>query len=325
MGWLNGLFAGRHNEATPDPNEPAITMRMDGATFSMPGDPEWYGLCCTSPNGRWLVSWAEGAIISQDKGPHLEEDGAYLLYDTQTKQVMAQGRLGRPNNGQVADNGMFLLEDWKRGDDLIGAVCVFNLRGKKLFSRTFAANVLTSALSPKGRYAVCHTCVSPSQEGSSLFLFDLVSGKQMFMVPARAGQASGYVIDEQRVEIIAHIDGLGDFRYGSFGEFEEEGALEEAQLRKGDYPMVMLAVKSILKRSDVPIGRMKEALLAIQRVCHDGVDPLGSRKASALKAEGGLREMLGDTAQALVLYRQAMALDPKMGLNVKIAALDTEG
>jgi hypothetical protein len=221
----------------------------------------------------------------------------------------------------VADNGAFVLEDWHFSSDLIGTLCAFDARGQSLLRRTFSANLLTNAISHNGSFVVCHTAASPSEDGSSLFLFELATGKQMFAVPPSAGWAMDYTIDEQRVEVIAHIKKLGDFRYGSSGEFLESAALEDACLKKGDYSTVILTAEAIVKRGDATLSRLKEVLFAIQRARREGANDDRGWKAAALKVEGLVREASGESDQALVLYQQALDINPKIGLKRKVVAL----
>jgi tetratricopeptide (TPR) repeat protein len=130
-----------------------------------------------------------------------------------------------------------------------------------------------------------------------------------------------YTIDEQRVEVIAHIKKLGDFRYGSSGEFLESAALEDACLKKGDYSTVILTAEAIVKRGDATLSRLKEVLFAIQRARREGANDDRGWKAAALKVEGLVREASGESDQALVLYQQALDINPKIGLKRKVVAL----
>jgi tetratricopeptide (TPR) repeat protein len=326
MGWLSDLFERRKGPAAAvlPPPLPAAATVFDDTLFTL-DKPSWFGLFTRSPNGRWLISWRDGDPSAYTGGARTRGKGAYLLYDTAAKEVLVQGRLERPNNGHVADNGVFVLEDWLFTNDLAGTLHAFDANGQSLLKRTFSANLMTNAVSKNGRYAVCQTANSPSEDGSSLFLFDLASTTQLFAAPPGAGWTMDYSIDESRVEVIAHIRELGSFRYAANGDFLDQNALEEASLAKGDYSTIIQTAAAILHRSDVLPGRLQEALLAVQRARRSGADGDPGWKATALKVQGLTHEALGETAEAMTLYQRALDVNPKIGLKRRLAALQKAG
>lgn len=80
-----------------------------------------------------MVSWVDASESGDSGGAREKGRGSYLLYNALTGQVVVRGRLERPNNGHVADNGTFVLEDWRFGDGPVGTLCVFDVQGKSLF------------------------------------------------------------------------------------------------------------------------------------------------------------------------------------------------
>lgn len=324
MRWLNRLL-GRVavDVADPVPTDvsPAAT-RMDGDTFSITGVPGWFGFYSRSPNNRWLISWVEADGSIQEAGLAIQKSGSYLLYDTLENRVAVRGGMERPNNGHVSNSGVFVLEDWRFDDGPIGTLCAYDFCGRPLLKRTFTANILTSAVSSSGRFAVCHTCMSPSSDGKTLFLFDLATGQQVFAVPPIAGQPDCYTIDEQCQEVTARMGSFGNFRYGPSGKFLDGDVLETASLRNGDYGTVLSAAKSILKRDSASLSRLGEAFIAVERVRQDEAGGHEGWEAAALKVGGVLLERLGNPRKALVLYQLALAANPKIGLKRKIAALE---
>src|SRR6266852_5901740 len=72
---------------------------------------DFVGLCARSPNKRFTLAWVDG-------GPDGARIGRYLLLDGKT--VVAEGKMARPNDGKVADNGTFVLNDWGSLEALSG-------------------------------------------------------------------------------------------------------------------------------------------------------------------------------------------------------------
>lgn len=320
MGWFQNLF-GRRDANLPSgaPPLPAASS-WEGRLFTL-DRPKWFGLFSVSPNGRWLISWRDSDPSSGTGGYRKQGKGGYLLYDISAKRVVLQGHLERPNNGHVANNGSFVLEDWHFGDELSGTLHGFDAQGHSLLKRKFAANLVNSAISPNGRYAVGQTANSSSEDAVKLFLFDLATGGQRFAVPPRAGWAMDYTVDEERVEVIAHLKTLGAFRYDARGDFLDEEALEEASLTKGDYSTVIRVAEGIAKREGVSPGRLRDVLAAVVRARHQGADGDRGWAASALKVQGFIHESLGQTTEAMTLYQQALDINPKIGLKRKLVAL----
>jgi hypothetical protein len=124
---------------------------------------DFIGMCSRSPNKRFTIAWVHG-------GPDQARTGRYLLLDG--KAIVAEGNMPRPNDGKVADNGVFLLNDWRSLETLSGKVWAFAPDGRALMSRSFAANLYDNALSPDGRHAVCQTANAPGDDGNLLTLFD---------------------------------------------------------------------------------------------------------------------------------------------------------
>src|SRR5882724_8459964 len=103
----------------------------------------------------------------------------------------------RPNDGKVADNGVFILNDWQFTDALSGVFSAFRTSGKMIISRRFNANLYNSGLSVDGSLAVCQACNSPGQSDSSLLvLFDLVQGREIGSWVPESGWGQFYEFPE---------------------------------------------------------------------------------------------------------------------------------
>jgi tetratricopeptide (TPR) repeat protein len=322
MGWFSALFGKRPlSPPLPPPSAIPAPAVVEDQFFSLE-KPQWFGPFSRSPNGRWLISWRDSDPSGSTGGARTRGKGAYLLYDVAGKRVVLQGRLERPNTGHVADNGTFVLEDWHFANELAGTLYAFDAQGHKLLARRLSANLLDNAVSANGRYAACQTASSSTDDSVRLFLFDLASGQQMFAVRPSAGAwTTDLAIDASRVEVVAHIKGLGAFRYDAHGTFLDQADLEHASLTRGDYSTVIRMGETLVQREGVSPAQLREVLTAVQRARREGADDDRGWAAAALKVQGLTYEALGDAANAMAMYEQALSINPKVGLKRKLAAL----
>lgn len=77
-------------------------VRVNGRDFT--------GHYSRSPNGRYIIAWRDANDAGTHGGARHAGHGRYLLIEGET--VIADGRAERPNDGKVADNGTFVINDW---------------------------------------------------------------------------------------------------------------------------------------------------------------------------------------------------------------------
>jgi DNA-directed RNA polymerase subunit RPC12/RpoP/tetratricopeptide (TPR) repeat protein len=127
-----------------------------------------------SPDGRYLLAWRES-------GP-----GAFLLLEERC--IICRGKLQRPHDGKVADNGNFVLNDWMLGEGLKGTFYAFDCNGEVLIRKRFQANLSSNGISDDGRFCACQTCTPDS----FLYLFDLTQKILLKKLKPVDDDAAGY-------------------------------------------------------------------------------------------------------------------------------------
>ena len=188
----------------------------------------FFGPFATSPNGKYTIAWMDGDISSGKAGSRDEGEGTYVLLDGD--KVVSKGRLQRPNDGQVADNGTFVINDWMFGNDLNGTFCAFDRKGRKLVEKLFTANLERSAVSPDGKFAVCQTLASDTEDNSLLSFFDLDTGGVVWQkIPETLGGAKSYEFDVEGRTLYLAYEGLGKFAYSFSGLFLDEERWRDSQ------------------------------------------------------------------------------------------------
>ncbi|MBJ2290576.1 tetratricopeptide repeat protein [Pseudomonas sp. MF5691] len=227
----------------------------------------------------------------------------------------------RPNNGHVCDTGVFCLEDWHFGSTLSGTFSVFDPSGSVILAKDLTANILTSGISKHGKYAFCATANSPTEDGNKVFLFDLVNRVAMYSVTPKAGWPDSYEVDEGTGELMAQFKDMGSFRYNVHGGFMDADQLGDANLNSSHYDRIILAAEKILGEVDLTDERIQEVLIAVQRARSLGADENLAWKPTALKVQGLAHEQLGQYPEAVLVYEEALALNPKIGVKRRLASV----
>ncbi|WLG42025.1 tetratricopeptide repeat protein [Pseudomonas rhodesiae] len=300
-------------QATPQIRRDKHFLRVDSLSF--------LGIYQLSKSKKWAIAWRD-ADPSVGRGGHRESGlGAYVLADVSSGTVACHGSMARPNNGQVCETGVFCLEDWHFGSTLSGTFSVFDPSGSVILAKELTANIFTSGISKHGKYAFCATGNSPTDHGNKLFLFDLVNRIEMYSVTPKAGWPDSYEVDEGTGELMALFKDMGSFRYNAHGEFMDADQLGDANLNSSHYDRIILAAEKILGEVNLTDECIQEVLIAVQRARSLGADENLAWKPTALKVQGLAHEQLGQYPEAVLVYEEALALNPKIGVKRRLASV----
>lgn len=316
MNLFRRIFGGKDAGAHP-PVLPASVERRssapldDGAPrlFEIPSR-RHFGECTRSKNGGFLLTWADNGA-----------QGRYFLLSG--NRILAEGRMARPNDGKVADNGTFILNQWGSGNSLRGTFRAFNYLGEPIIAKRIAANLFNNGLSLDGRYAAVQACNAPgSADNSILLVYDLIQNAEIGRFVPQSGWADDYRFHDDGTIELGYAK-LGYFRYALTGEFIDHRGWQEAQLTKGDYSMVLITIEHILKEHEgKPSAELAQKLIrAIDRVIPQVVPEHAKTLAMAKKLRGMCLEACGDGEQALLCFQEALAIDPKAGVKRNIERL----
>ena len=303
------LFGDKGPAATAGAKQPKRAVELDAfdGRFVQIASRDFFGQFSRSPNGRFQIVWREEPWINGRK----PGKGAWLLLDRE--QVCAEGRAERPNDGKVADNGTVILNDWLLATgELSGTFLALRADGSLILSRRFTANLFNNGLSPDGRYAVCQTCNSSTEDSSRLTIFDLGAGVELGSRIPESGWAQSYEfsVDGRTLRLKYH-DG-DSFAYSLRGNFIDRETWIQRSLAKGDLYLISQLLHSY---SNAPPSEFASRLLA-------GIENgLGSQRrddprarAWALKLRGLCLEAMSESREALTSYDEALSLDPKVGV-----------
>jgi outer membrane protein assembly factor BamB len=160
------------------------------------------GQCSQSENGIYILAWKD-AWIEEDESTGIKKfmNGEFLLLENQ--KLILKGALRRPNNGEVANNGTFIFNDWlgfsggENGKGLEGDFLAFNKKGKGIINHHYSANLKNNRLSNDGRYAICQTYHSKTSDANTVTCFDLVTGKLLWQKIPETRSADAFKINSE--------------------------------------------------------------------------------------------------------------------------------
>lgn len=313
MGPWSWLFGGKSGVAPQNAPSPVGDADDNGFLSNIVDIPshKFMGLSAKSPNNRFTIAWADG-------GPDQSRIGRYVLLDR--SHVVAEGKLARPNDGKVANNGVFILNDWGSIETLSGTFRAYRPDGKLILKRQFKANLYNNGLSQDGRLAVCQTANSSDENDSArLTIFDLDKGVEVACFAPPSGWASAYSFptDGQTVEL--HYRDRGQYAYRLNGEFIDRQKWIDDGLRAGDLYLIESLFADCGRKPREEMARhfleaVKAGLLAKRNA-----DP--RTQARLIRIAGECFDSQGAADLALTWYDKALALDPKIGVKRRASAL----
>lgn len=151
-------------------NENFLSLSLNGVDF--------YCQYSKSANNQFILAFDDGDPFTRISGHRKTGKGYYFLFKDHSLIVM--GQVESPNDGKVADNGYFIINDWLFTDETKSIGYAFNERGEQILRKRFKANLLMNALSSSGQFALFVTCNSSLGDNNIAILYDLASKKQVW-------------------------------------------------------------------------------------------------------------------------------------------------
>lgn len=267
---------------------------------------DFYGQWALSPSGRFRLVWRDGNDEGTRGGYRTSGPGQVLLLEDD--RLITRVRAERPNDCRVADNGSFIVNDWRFGDGLKGRFLAFRADGSRILAHDLGANLFNNGLAGDGRLAVCQTAHAPGDDGCRLLLFDLTSGTLLSAWHPEQGSARSYGFDPQGEWVELRYDDKSALRYGPDGiMLDREGWLQD-RISRGDVHIIEQVLKD---RGDQLTEAEAANLIAGLEVAIAGDH--WQFQARGARFKGEILERMGRNAEALAAYEEALLLDPQVG------------
>lgn len=270
---------------------------------------DFMGRSSLSPNGQYRLIWSDRNPEGTRGGHRYKGHGSWKLLSQD--QIIAEGRLERPNDGQVANNGNFIFNDWMFGDALNGRFHACSIDGTQLIAKEFAANLSSNGISADGRYAICQTANSPGSEDSCRYiLFDLEEAQEMARWEPETGWASGYEFDSANRRLFIICEGDEPVSYNFEGQMVDRDGWQKRKIADGDINIIRKVLEGVDSKPDSELGTAM--IDGLNRTIEQGE---GWHQARALRLLGEIHEASERPAEALKAYDEALAIDPQVGVS----------
>ncbi|MBX9865140.1 MAG: tetratricopeptide repeat protein [Hyphomicrobium sp.] len=294
--------------------KPRTGPYAEASFFHIP-DRDYFGWYATSPDGGFTLTWRDANDEGTHGGARASGMGRYFLLAGDA--IIAEGQIERPNDGKVASDGTFILNDWRFNSELGGAFCAFRADGSPIVSQRFTANLLNNGLSANGRLAVCQTCNSHTDDASVLAVFDLTQGREIVRWKPESGWAESYAFADDGQSIRLCYPGGASLAYSLDGRFLDRDLWIERSLGRGDLAVIQQLIDSEDKKPSAELARRLVAGIdvALKATSDDHIC------AWAYKLRGISLEAEKNWPEALRSYDLALGLDPKIGVKRRADAL----
>jgi len=311
MSWMKRLFADGGEGAALVAPVGTMRIKLPAHARRIVSVPEldFVGERIASPDGRYTLlwhdrRWTDGTV----------SDGRYVLIDGDA--VILEGRMERPQDGKVARDGTFILNDWRDSGSLSGTFRAFRSDGSVILARSYSANLLNNGLSPDGGLAVCQTANAPgSPDSSVLSVFDLAAGAEIATWTAESGWADAYEFPEGGKRIRMVRRDRPALAYALAGDFIDRRLWLRDEVGRG----TLYVMRKALAEGEASTGVSHDALRAgVARALQDEDQRF---VADAWRLLGEIEEAAGDPAAALAAYDRALKANPKIGVAKRAATL----
>jgi len=308
---------------------PEVTFNGRMARVSFPPSKQrgertrgFFGPFAKSPNGRFLLVWQDADPTGSVGGYRDSGEGEFLLFDEE--RLVVEGRMERPNDGRVANDGTFILSDWRFGSGLRSTFFAFDRTGKTLLGRKFGANAAKSDLSSDGRFAVYMTAGGDHPDANKLTLFDLENGEDLWSKWPESGVPDAIEFKPSEALILFVYKNKGRYAYSmTNGDFLDRDRWETERVDwAGAFELSRIGRERLDRAGDaLDLQGGAEIAFILKKAIATGIEEYPSEHAKVLRALGELWERLGDDAEALRFYEQADATYDKSGVKRRIASL----
>jgi hypothetical protein len=320
-----GASPGPKVTAAPQPVVPRRkrNVSVEGGWLTM-SDPFFFGQAYLSPSKRWVVSCNDSD--GSGRGGHRESgNGRVLLLDRPADLVVHElTSYARPMDAAVSDTGSYVINDHGFGSALHGELAAIGKDGRERYRRVYQANVYNIGLSSCGRYAVVQTCHAQNADGNLLEVLDIERSCAVFSVQPASGWADAYSFDVDSDGNLHRLgvehNKLGKFSYSSKGEFMDATVFEATRLTRGDYTSKIFAARDLLKSAPTP-DNAHRVLTAANAALEEGAKDRPDWGSLAHRLRGEAFDVLGQMQEALGAYEEALAMNPKVGVQKRAASL----
>jgi ribosomal protein L40E/tetratricopeptide (TPR) repeat protein len=264
-----------------------------------------------SENKKFILAYKDQYFVVKD-GIRQTIDGEVVFVND--KELFLIDTLERPNDGKLAENGNFIVNDWMT-PELGGTFYAFNSDVNILIKEQFNSNLGENGLSENGQYAVLETLYSESDDCNKIFFFDLNNKKLLWERKRDLGNIKSFKFDLNGNILIISYDKHGNYCYSFKGEFLDQNKLEKYSITYGNgYELFDIARKKMekLDYKDSNLSDYAEILSILKKSSNKDISAY--TKARVYRSIGEIYYNFDKTDEALKNFGKALKYDPKVGI-----------
>lgn len=305
------------NKSAKNQNLKKVTIKDNIGDFIEIEEIGLFGQYDISANKKYIIVYKDG---------HYENDkyikGEYAFI--KNNNLVIHKKMPRPNDGKVANNGNFIINDWGNSEKLSGTFYTLNESGNIIIKKKFKANLYNNGLSNNGEFAVCQMANSPHEEYSSkLFLFDLEKGKLINSFVPKTGWADNYSFDIKNNELVLIYKDENSYRYNFNGKLLDKEKWENS-VKNSDNPYTVfydLEEKYKQLSEDVTKKELNNFLENFMNLLETEISSSDNLYSKLHRYIGELNLELGNEKEALNYFEKALEINEKVGVKRVIKRL----
>ncbi len=229
----------------------------------------------------------------------------------------------RPSTGCVSNVGIFAIADSLPIDKLGSGskLCVYSADGELNLSRKFSAIIFSMGISPDGTHAVVQLSGSKldSKDGGRLYLFNISNSSVVSAFFPETGWAEKYEFSVPEKILYLCYKNNRRYRYSFDGSFFDRGLYDRERVEDASATELVNIVREKLREAGEE--ELPELLSMINRAFEGDLSKYDDWRALAFRLKGEILETLGDAEQAVLAYKNALKINPKIGVKQKLKRL----
>jgi hypothetical protein len=299
---------------------PVADVKKVGSSMVLIKSINFFGSYSESPNGKYIVTCQDSDHSRGVGGYRTKGNGRFALVEL--SNILFLKECQRPNDGKVSNNGTVIISDWLFGDELGSTLLVYDITGQRILEHRFTANAFNNGISPDGQFAAVQLCNSDTEDANSLFLFNLNSKSLISKFKPQTGWADSYNFDiEYKTVSLCYRNGRS-YRYSFDGTFLDSARYQTERVEDASATELVLIVQEMLKKSESALPY--DLLGLLDRAFSQKLSEYPDYLAIAYRLRGELYEAVGLPRKAIDAYREALGLDPKIGIKKRLGKLEKE-
>ncbi|MBF0235821.1 MAG: hypothetical protein HQK65_22725 [Desulfamplus sp.] len=306
-------------ESSSNPIKDPTKQKLENPNLNTLKHSGFIGNHSESPDKQFLIAWLDGDLDAGVFGSRKKGNGKFIVIEN--GKIILRGEAERPNDCKIANNGVFVINDWLFNSRLNSKFYAKDKMGKEIVAHHFSANLKANCISNDGRFAVAALANSKSKDSGLLALFDLEQGSLIKRIYPE--DDAGSLLSVSSVDKTITLDyQFETFRYTFDGVFLDRDKLQQAHIESGSvFDLLRIAEEKLKDAKQLNEGSATEIILLLNKSLAKGLDEYPKQKAQAYRLIGQANEAIENISEAIINYDLALNIDPKIGIKRRLDTL----